>query len=417
MRLSENFRNKSTTEKREEIKSLLKLGVSDYFYDSVDEDFLFSMIENYVGYLSLPIGIVKNLKINGKYYAIPIATEEPSVIAALNGAAKILENANLAYSVGEVLGISQIYIKTNKDLSNIVLALFDKIDIWSKPLLCNMEKRGGGLKRITTKFIGEIGIQKLNIYIDTCDAMGSNLLNAVAERVAHHLTLEFGYECVLKILSNDLNEFIVKANFKLNISEMLEDADESLNLAQNISLISKIGFFEEERAVTHNKGIMNGITGLCVATLNDTRALEACIHKFASRSGKYLPLSKFYLLGDNLVGEIEIPLQVGVKGGAVSTHEAGILSFKIMGIDTKKEFMGVLSCVGLASNFAALRALALDGIQKGHMRLHANKILYMLERDYNITSDEREKILLKMRHNEVYSLDFGLNVLEELRAK
>ncbi|QMU99435.1 hydroxymethylglutaryl-CoA reductase, degradative [Borrelia sp. A-FGy1] len=417
MRLSENFRKKSTTEKVEEIKTFLKLGVDDFFYDSVDEDFLYNMVENYVGYLSLPIGIVKNLKINGKYYAIPIATEEASVIAALNSAAKMLENADLMYSVGEVLGTSQVYIKTNRDLSHIMLTLFDKIDVWTKPILFNMKKRGGGLRRLETKYIGEIGIQKLNIYIDVCDSMGSNLLNAVAEKVANHLTLEFGYECVLKILSNDLNNFIVKANFKLNISKLTEDRVRSLNLAQNISLISKIGFFEEERAITNNKGIMNGITGLCIATLNDTRALEASIHKFASKGGKYLPLSKFYVLNDNLIGEIELPLQVGVKGGAVSTHEASILSFKIMGIGTKKEFMGVLSCVGLSSNFAALRALALDGIQRGHMRLHVNKILYMLERDYNITSYEREKILLKMRHSEVYSLEFSLKALKELRSK
>ncbi|UER67833.1 hydroxymethylglutaryl-CoA reductase, degradative [Borrelia sp. BU AG58] len=416
MRLSENFRKKSTTEKKEEIKSLLKIGGGDFFYDSVDEDFLFSMIENYVGYLSLPVGIVKNLRINSKCYAIPIATEESSVIAALNGAAKVFRNANLEYSVGEVLGIAQIYIKTDKDLSNAMLALFDKVDAWSSSILRNMNERGGGFRRISTRFIGEIGIQKLNIYVDVCDSMGSNLLNSVAERVAYHLTLEFGYECILKILSNDLDDFTVKANFRLNIGELLEDRQKSLILAQNISLISRIGFFEEERAVTNNKGVMNGITGLCMATLNDTRALEACIHKFASKSGKYLPLSKFYVSGDNLVGEIELPLQVGVKGGAVSTHEAGVLSFKIMGIDCKKEFMGVLSCVGLASNFAALKALALDGIQSGHMRLHVNKILYMIERDYNISSDEREKILLRMKRSEIYSLDFGLKILKELRG-
>ncbi|UGQ17460.1 hydroxymethylglutaryl-CoA reductase, degradative [Borrelia sp. RT1S] len=415
MKLSANFRSKSTAEKREEIKSLLK-DVGNFFYDSADENFLFNMVENYIGYLSLPIGIVKNLKINGKYYAIPIATEEPSVIAALNGAAKALRNANLEYSVGEILGIAQIYIKTDKELSNTMLALFDKVEIWTSPLLCSMKERGGGFRRLSTKFIEEIGIQKLNIYVDVCDSMGSNLLNSVAEKVAYHLTLEFGYECVLKVLSNDLNEFIVKASFKLNITELIKDREKSLMLAQNIALISKIGFFEEERAVTNNKGIMNGITGLCVATLNDTRALEACIHKFASKNGKYLPLSRFYTSDDNLVGEIELPLQVGVKGGAVSTHEAGILSLKIMGIDCKKEFMGVLSCVGLASNFSALKALALDGIQKGHMRLHVNKILYMLERDYNISKDEREEILLKMRRSEVYSLGFGLKILKELRA-
>ncbi|ASQ29425.1 hydroxymethylglutaryl-CoA reductase, degradative [Borrelia miyamotoi] len=416
MRLSENFRNKSILDKKREIKSLLELNPCDFFYDSADEDFLSCMIENYVGYLSLPVGIVKNLKINGKYYAIPIVTEESSVIAALNFAAKILENANLSYSVGEVLGIAQVYIKTEEDLSDVLLGLFEKIDLWSKPLLQNMERRGGGLKRLSTKFIKEIGIQKLNIYVDVCDVMGSNLLNSVAERVSYHITLEFGYECVLKILSNDSNDFVLKANFKLNVNYLLKDNKESLALAQNIALISKIGFFEEERAVTNNKGIMNGITGLCIATLNDTRALEACIHKFASRSGRYLPLSKFYVSDDNLIGEIELPLQVGFKGGSAGSHEAAVLSFKIMEIDCKREFMGVLSCVGLASNFAALRALALDGIQKGHMKLHVKKILYLLKRDYNVSSDEIGKILLKMSDSGIYSLDFALKVLKGLRV-
>ncbi len=250
-----------------------------------------------------------------------------------------------------------------------------------------------------------------------CDAMGSNLLNSVAEKVAHYLTLEFGYECVLKILSNDSNDFTSRANFRLNINDLLKSNKESLMLAQKIALISKIGFFEEERAVTNNKGIMNGVTGLCVATLNDTRALEASVHKFASKSGRYLPLSKFYISGDNLVGEIELPLQVGVRGGSVNFHKAAVLSFKVMGIDCKREFMGILSCVGLASNFAALRALALDGIQKGHMKLHVSKILHLFERDYNISRNEREKILLEMNNNEIYSLSFALKVLKGLRIK
>ncbi|ACH93617.1 hydroxymethylglutaryl-CoA reductase, degradative [Borrelia duttonii] len=416
MKLSDDFRNKSILDKKLEIKDLLKLNFDDFFYDSIDENFLSHMIENYIGYLSLPVGIVKNLKVNDKYYSVPIATEEPSVIAALNFAAKILKTANLSYSVGEVLGIAQVYISTDKDLSDILLGLHEKIDLWSKSLLKNMELRGGGFRRLSTKFIGEIGIQKLNIYIDVCDVMGSNLLNSVAEKVAHNINLEFGYKCVLKILSNDSNDFSVKANFKLNINNLLKNNEESLTLAHNISLISKIGFFEEERAITNNKGIMNGITGLCVATLNDTRALEASIHKFASRSGRYLPLSKFYVFDENLVGEIELPLQVGVKGGSVGSHEASMLSFKIMGIDCKKEFMGILACVGLSSNFAALRALAFDGIQRGHMRLHVNKILYLLERDYNVSSDEREKILLNMNENGIYSIDFALKFLNDLRA-
>ncbi|WP_024654944.1 hydroxymethylglutaryl-CoA reductase, degradative [Borrelia hispanica] len=416
MKLSDDFRNKSILDKKREIKDFLKLNFDDFFYDSTDENFLSHMIENYIGYLSLPVGIVKNLKVNDKYYSVPIATEEPSVIAALNFAAKILETANLSYSVGEVLGIAQVYISTDKDLSDILLGLHEKIDFWSKSLLKNMELRGGGFRRLSTKFIEEIGIQKLNIYIDVCDVMGSNLLNSVAERVAHNINLEFGYKCVLKILSNDSNDFSVKANFRLNINNLLKNNEESLTLAHNISLISKIGFFEEERAITNNKGIMNGITGLCVATLNDTRALEASIHKFASRSGKYLPLSKFYVSDENLMGEIELPLQVGIKGGSVGSHEASMLSFKIMGIDCKKEFMGILACVGLSSNFAALRALAFDGIQRGHMRLHVNKILYLLERDYNVSSDEREKILLSMNENGIYSLDFALKFLSDLRA-
>ncbi|AFI31473.1 hydroxymethylglutaryl-CoA reductase, degradative [Borrelia crocidurae] len=416
MKLSDDFRNKSILDKKREIKDLLKLNFDDFFYDSIDENFLSHMIENYIGYLSLPVGIVKNLKVNDKYYSVPIATEEPSVIAALNFAAKILETANLSYSVGEVLGIAQVYISTDKDLSDILLGFHEKIDLWSKSLLKNMELRGGGFRRLSTKFIEEIGIQKLNIYIDVCDVMGSNLLNSVAEKVAHNINLEFGYKCVLKILSNDSNDFSVKANFKLNINNLLKNNEESLTLAHNISLISKIGFFEEERAITNNKGIMNGITGLCVATLNDTRALEASIHKFASRSGRYLPLSKFYVFDENLVGEIELPLQVGVKGGSVGSHEASMLSFKIMGIDCKKEFMGILACVGLSSNFAALRALAFDGIQRGHMRLHVNKILYLLERDYNVSSDEKEKILLNMNKNGIYSIDFALKFLNDLRA-
>ncbi|WP_215538658.1 hydroxymethylglutaryl-CoA reductase, degradative [Borreliella bavariensis] len=417
MKLSKNFRHKSVLEKRQEIKSFLGLSFKDFFYNNDNEDFLFNMIENYIGYLSFPIGIVKNLKINSKYYSLPIATEESSVVAALNFAAKILENANLKYSLGEVLGISQIYIKTEKDLSKIFVDLSDKIKTWIEPLLVNMNQRGGGFRRLSTRYIKELGIQKLNLYLDTCDAMGANLLNSIAERVAECIFLEFGYECVLKVLSNDINEFTTKASFVLDFKHLLPNKEESWNLAKKIELISSIGFYEEERAVTNNKGIMNGITGVCLATFNDTRALEAAVHRFASKSGKYLPLSKFYTIDNALVGEIEIPLQVGTKGGVTSFSEASILSFRIMNVNSKSEFMGILSCVGLASNFAALRALAFNGIKKGHMRLHVNKILYLLKTKYNISNFEKDKLLLEMERMDIYSFDFAFKILKKIRLE
>ncbi|PRR18110.1 hydroxymethylglutaryl-CoA reductase, degradative [Borreliella burgdorferi] len=417
MELSKNFRHKSVLEKRKEIKSFLELSFKDFFYNNANEDFLFNMIENYIGYLSFPIGIVKNLKINGKYYSLPIATEESSVVAALNFAAKILENADLKYSLGEVLGISQIYIKSEKDLSKIFVDLDDRIKTWIEPLLTNMNQRGGGFRRLSTRHIKELGIQKLNIYVDTCDAMGANLLNSIAERVAEFIFLEFGYECVLKVLSNDISEFTAKARFVLDFKHLLPGKEDSWNLAKKIELISSIGFYEEERAVTNNKGIMNGITGVCLATFNDTRALEASVHKFASKSGKYLPLSKFYTTDNALVGEIEIPLQVGTKGGVISFNEASILSFKIMNVNSKSEFIGILSCVGLASNFAALRALAFNGIQKGHMRLHVNKILHLLKTKYNISDFEKDKLLLEMERMNIYSFDFAFKILKKIRLE
>ncbi len=417
MELSKNFRHKSVLEKRQEIKSFLELSYKDFFYNNANEDFLFNMIENYIGYLSFPIGIIKNLKINGKYYSLPIATEESSVVAALNFAAKILENANLKYSLGEVLGISQIYIKSEKDLSKIFVDLGDKIKTWVGPLLTNMNQRGGGFRRLSTRYIKELGIQKLNLYVDTCDAMGANLLNSIAERVAESIFLEFGYECVLKVLSNDISEFTAKARFVLDFKHLLPGKEDSWNLAKKIELISSIGFYEEERAVTNNKGIMNGITGVCLATFNDTRALEASVHKFASKSGKYLPLSKFYTTDNALVGEIEIPLQVGTKGGVISFSEASILSFKIMNVNSKSEFIGILSCVGLASNFAALRALAFNGIQKGHMRLHVNKIFCLLKTKYNISDFEKDKLLFEMERKNIYSFDFAFKILKKIRLE
>ncbi len=417
MELSKNFRHKSVLEKRQEIKSFLELSYKDFFYNNANEDFLFNMIENYIGYLSFPIGIIKNLKINGKYYSLPIATEESSVVAALNFAAKILENANLKYSLGEVLGISQIYIKSEKDLSKIFVDLGDKIKTWVGPLLTNMNQRGGGFRRLSTRYIKELGIQKLNLYVDTCDAMGANLLNSIAERVAESIFLEFGYECVLKVLSNDISEFTAKARFVLDFKHLLPGKEDSWNLAKKIELISSIGLYEEERAVTNNKGIMNGITGVCLATFNDTRALEASVHKFASKSGKYLPLSKFYTTDNALVGEIEIPLQVGTKGGVISFSEASILSFKIMNVNSKSEFIGILSCVGLASNFAALRALAFNGIQKGHMRLHVNKIFCLLKTKYNISDFEKDKLLFEMERKNIYSFDFAFKILKKIRLE
>jgi len=333
------------------------------------------MIENVVGVIKIPLGIATNFMVNNLEYLIPMATEEPSVVAAASNAARIAraKGGFTAESTKPVM-IGQIQL-LDVDVDKAEKAVFAaKQDILN---LANEQDKvlvehGGGAIDVTTKKLATRRGRMLVVYlhVDVRDAMGANAVNTMCETAAKYITENAGGRACLRIVSNYATERMVTAEAvfdkeELGGSVVVESILDAYELAKN----------DIYRAVTHNKGIMNGIDAIALATGNDFRAIEAGVHAYAAQSGRYLPLTSYGEDADgNLTGSIELPLAVGIVGGATRTNPAAKAALNILGVKTSNELAEVMASVGLAQNLAALKALATEGIQKGHMRLHARNI-------------------------------------------
>jgi len=341
----------------------------------VDLEVLDHMIENVVGAMTLPLGIATNFKIDGKDYLIPMALEEPSVVAAASNAARMARDLGgfTATDTGPIM-IAQIqavevatpYAAKNKiiEAKEELLSLANEQD----PILVRF---GGGARDLRVRVLeSSVGVMLVTeLIVDTRDAMGANAVNTMAEALAPRIEKLTGGRVILRILSN-LAEFrLVRA--RATFDKELLGGDEVVN-----DIIAAWAFAEADpyRCATHNKGIMNGIDAVVIATGNDFRAIEAGAHSYASVGG-YSSLTKYEKNADgDLVGSIEIPMAVGLVGGATKVHPVARACVKILGVKTALELGHIIASVGLAQNIAALRALASEGIQKGHMALHARNV-------------------------------------------
>lgn len=364
LRIIKKFANLSV----KEIDLLRKTGALELNYAN-------RMIENVIGTTELPLGIATNFLINGKDYLIPMAIEEPSVVAAASYAAKLArENGGFVANATEPIMIGQIQVVNVENLEeakkNIMKNERDIINIANKqdPLLI---KLGGGVVGIESKGLktkrGNMLI--IHLLVNVRDAMGANVVNTMSEAVAPLIEEITGGRVRLRIVSNLTDKRIVKAKAVWSRRLLGDDLIEGILDAYHFAKEDKY------RCTTHNKGIMNGIDAVLIATGNDFRAVEAGAHSYAVKGGRYEPLTKYYKNKDgDLVGEIEIPIAVGIVGGATRTHPIAKISLKLLGVKTAKELSEVIASVGLAQNFAALRALVSEGIQRGHMELHATNI-------------------------------------------
>jgi len=345
-------------------------------FGNLDQRLAESMIENVIGAMSYPFAIAVNFKINGKDYLVPMVLEEPSVVAAASNAAKMLrEGDGIKAEASKQFMIGQVYLMkvpspyyASMEILKHKNELLDIANSTNKTLL----KVGGGAKDVEVKVIEtRRGIAvAVNIIVDVVDAMGANTVNTMAEAVAPYLEKLVGGEARLRIVSNYAIHRLVRAWVRVS-----PDVIGGKEIAEKIVDASAIAESDPFRAVTHNKGILNGIIAIALATAQDHRAIEAGAHAYATRDGIYKPLSRWDLDSENyLTGFLEIPLQVGIVGGAVKTHPVAQIALKIMGIKTAKELAEVMAAVGLAQNFAALRALVTAGIQSGHMKLHARNL-------------------------------------------
>lgn len=344
--------------------------------DSLDDDKADHMIENVIGKFALPMGVAINFVINGKDVIIPMVTEEPSVVAACSNAAKMARpsggfkassSGNVMIAQIQVLGVAAPFAAKSSILErkDEIIRICNEKD----PVLVNF---GGGVKDVEVRVIDTMAgpMVIVHLLVDTLDAMGANAVNTMAEAVAPYIEEITEGSVELRILSNlaDRRLVRVRATWKKEDIGGTEVVDKMLNAYAFAAA-------DPYRAATHNKGTMNGIVPVVIATGNDTRAIESGAHSYAARNGRYTSLTTWEKdENGDLVGSIEIPMAVGLVGGATKIHPAAQAAVKILGVKSAAELGQIIAAAGLANNMAAMKALATEGIQRGHMSLHARNL-------------------------------------------
>lgn len=394
--------------KDEEVKVLKKTGT--LIMDQADR-----MIENVIGTMELPLGIATNFLINGKDYIVPMAIEEPSVVAAASNAAKMARvKGGFQTSSTEPLMIGQIQVTGVEDPKKAMKIILSNkgriIEIANRqdPMLV---KLGGGAKDVEAREL-DTPIEPMvivHLLVDCRDAMGANVVNTMCEALAPFIEKITGGKVFLRIVSNLATYRLAKAKAIFE-----KDAIGGDKVVEGIINAYTFATADQYRCTTHNKGIMNGITAVALATGNDTRAVEAGAHSYAAVTGKYKPLTTWEKNKDgDLVGTITLPMAVGIVGGATAVHQVAKVNIKILGVRTAAELGEIMAAVGLAQNFAALRALATEGIQRGHMSLHARNLAIMA----GAKGKEIEAVVEKIVKEGKVRLDRAREIVEELKEK
>ena len=369
------------------------------------------MVENAIGTFALPLGIATNFQVNGRDYLVPMVIEEPSVVAAASKGAKMTRaHGGFKAQASDAISIGQIQV-VNVDVKSAIT----KIQQSSKEILelansksKTLPKIGKGAKEVTCREITtESGPMLIvELLIDVGDAMGANVTNTMCEAVAPLVEKLTSGKVLLRILSNYSTKRMVSATATFNKKDL--GGEETV---KNIILAYQFAANDEYRAVTHNKGVMNGMISVANATGQDSRAIEAAANAYAARGGRYGSLTEWKKDNDgNLVGKIELPLSVGIVGGIINVHPIAKLCLKILGVKSASELACVMAAVGLAQNLSALRALASEGIQKGHMKLHARNLAAAV----GAGEDQVEKIVQKMVQENNISLNRAKELLDQI---
>ncbi len=343
------------------------------------------MIENVVGIFPLPLGLGLNFLINGKEYVIPMAIEEPSVVASASYIAKTVRNAGgFTTEATDRVMIGQIQVVGCPDFQaakEAVLKEKDALIADANAAYPSLVARGGGAEDLEVRVLNEESDSKygqmliLHVYINTCDAMGANIINTMVESLAPTVETITEGKVYLRILSNYPDRCLARARCVIPPDLLQTGSYTGEEVRDGVIHAYEFAASDPYRAVTHNKGIMNGIDPIVIATGNDWRAVEAGAHAHAARFGKYSSMTEWSKDEEgNLVGELELPMSVGTVGGSTHVHPISKLAYKILDVDSAQELAQVIVSVGLAQNLGALKALATDGIQKGHMALHSRSV-------------------------------------------
>lgn len=335
------------------------------------------MVESAIGVMPVPLGVATGFLIDGVEYVVPLAVEEPSVIAASSYAAGIVRRAGgfRTWATEPVMS-AQVVLEGRYDVETI-MKHEPEVRATLEPILAAMERRGGGYRGMEVEAAPSAGCTCVIIHVDVRNAMGANLLNTAAEAVSRVLSGRLGTQRLMAILTNAAEQRRAGAECSIPVERLGRAGFTGEEAARRIALGAQFARENPLRAVTHNKGIMNGVSSLALATGNDTRGIEAAVHAWASRDGVYRGLTEFSVVDGNLVGRWEAPLPFGVVGGAVAVHPAARASLRILGNPDAVTLSRIAAAVGLAQNLAAVYALVTEGIQSGHMRLHCERLAFL----------------------------------------
>lgn len=377
------------------------------------------MVENALGLYALPLGIATNFTVNGNDVLVPMAIEEPSVIAGASLAAKLARSGGgFTAEADPPVMIGQIQLMEVEDPDAARERIMDEkarlIELAndSDPVLIDL---GGGAKDIQVRAIDTaLGPMLIvHLYFDVRDAMGANAVNTACERLAPELMAITEGRALLRILSNLADERLARAQVTLPEKALSFESFSGEAVAEGIELAWAFAAADPYRAATHNKGIMNGIDAVTLATGNDWRAIEAGAHAYAAREGRYTSLSTWRRDGEgHLVGTLTLPLALGIVGGATRVHPTARVALKILGVTHARELAEIVVSVGLAQNLAAIRALATEGIQKGHMSLHARQVAIAA----GATGEDVDRISQKMVEDRRVRIDYAETLLKERQA-
>ena len=424
MKLSWNgFSKKSYHERLELLKAQALL--SPERQTSLEQDEQVSLAvadqlsENVVGTFSLPYSIIPELVVNGQDYTVPYVTEEPSVVAAASYASKIIKRSGgFTAQVHQRQMIGQVALyqvaepeKAQEKIANKKVELLEL----ANQAYPSIVKRGGGARDLHVEQIkSETDFLVVYLHVDTQEAMGANMLNTMLEALKPVLEELSQGQSLMGILSNYATDSLVTASCRIAFRYLSPQRDQGREIAEKIALASQFAQVDPYRAATHNKGIFNGIDAILIATGNDWRAIEAGAHAFASRDGRYQGLSQWTLdmEREELVGEMTLPMPVATKGGSIGLNPRVALSHELLGNPSAKELAQLIVSIGLAQNFAALKALVSTGIQQGHMKLQAKSLALLAGASESEVAPLVERIIA----DKTFNLETAQRYLENLRS-
>lgn len=422
--LGKTFRHLSRTEKLEElvIKGWLSEENKNVLLNKplISEEIANSLIENVIGQGALPVGLLPEINVDGKSYVVPMMVEEPSVVAAASYGAKLVnQTGGFKVIASERLMIGQIVFDSVTNTA-VLEEQLQQLEVQMKRIADEVYpsiiERGGGFRKIEIDTFPNEGLVSLKIYVDTKDAMGANMLNTILEGITAYLKNELEHvDILMSILSNHATASVVKVQGEISVDALSKGGRDGKDVAKRMERASVLAQVDIHRAATHNKGVMNGIHAVVLATGNDTRGAEATAHAYASKDGQYRGLATWHYNEEKqvLVGKIEVPMTLATVGGGTKVLPIAKASLELMNVDSAQELGHVVAAVGLAQNFAACRALVSEGIQQGHMSLQYKSLAIVV----GAQGEEIAQVAERLKTQDRANTAVAQQLLEELRLQ